>query len=85
MAKDKATHFVIYYFERLQDGYDEWSKIVGSKQEALQIINDMIGRVHCPEHHNARYKLFELGKEIPLQQEIIEEPQPSKKKVRFSL
>lgn len=77
-----AKHYVVYCYEHLQDGHEEGAKITSSIEEALGVMaklrNGWTG-------YARQIKLFELGKEIKVKEEIAEEPQPSKKSTTFKL
>ncbi len=73
--------YVVYVCEHLRDGTDEHGKLFETKEAALHYINDGISRWFCSD--NMTFKLFELGREVPLTQEEVELPQPSKKTRRF--
>lgn len=57
--------YVVYGCEHLRDGEEEFARIVSSIDEAMEIINkDRFAR------DNHTFKLFELGKEIPLEAKV---------------
>jgi hypothetical protein len=62
-------HWVVYGCEHLRDGIEEWAKVVSSVEEALAYINS--GRFQ----HNYTFKIFELGKEVPIKQRTVKEEQ----------
>ena len=62
---------VAYCFTRYQDGSEESAKVCRTTEEALKWFNMMSRGQDQTEFH-----LFELGKEIPIEQEATEEPQP---------
>ncbi len=71
-----SKHYVVYWCEHLRDGIEEGAKVVSSLSAATdtmeRILNGFGGRT-------TSVKLFELGNEIPLVEEVTEEPQPSVK------
>ncbi len=61
--------YVIYGCEHLQDGIEEWAKILRTKEECLEYLNQSLtgfGHACCT------YKVFELGKEITAEFEMKE-------------
>ncbi len=78
---EQSTGYVVYYVTFLQDGHEEGSKVFAKLDEALKYI-DWLGNTGGDR---TEFRLFELGKEIPLNVETVEEPQPSKKKVRYQV
>lgn len=76
-----ANHYVVYYFERLQDGHEEGAKVVGSLEEAIKIIEKW-SNGFGGNNDNTIFKLFELGKEIPITEQIVEEKQVTVTHVR---
>lgn len=66
------TGYVVYVAEHLRDGIEEFAKCFDTQEAALAWINK--GRFAQDNH---RFRLFELGKEIPLQQETVSLPQPA--------
>lgn len=65
-------NYVVYVYTRYQDCSEETAKVLGSVEEALAWINK-----YCKGYGGgvSEYKLFELGKEIPLTTETVEVPQ----------
>lgn len=77
----KTKFYVAYCLERLRDANEECAKIFNNKQAALDWIEKLAnGFAGC----NCDFKLFELGKELPLTETVEETPQPSKKRRKFS-
>lgn len=77
----KVTHWVVYCFERYQDGSDEFAKVFSNLERAVE----QASKWAFSSHSNPDVRLFELGREILLREEVIEEPQPSIKKRRYVL
>ncbi len=82
MAKQKPTHYVVYWCEHLRDGIEEGAKVVSSIEEGLKLIDKIAnGFAGC----NCEFKMFELGKEVPIKAGAVEEPQPSKKTIKYGV
>ena len=79
MGKSEVSNYVGWYEEHLRDGHESGAKIFGNKQDAL----DWFGGFS--EFGNYEFKLFELGKEIPIKLEAVEEPQPPKVKKKWKV
>lgn len=72
--------FVAYSIEHLRDGIEECAMIFDNRDAALKWINRLRdGFGGC----NRSFRLFNLGEELPLSIESIEEPQPPKVIQRF--
>ena len=76
---EQPTKYVVYWCESLRDGIEEGARVKSTIEGALQLItslsNGWLG--------NTTFRLFELGKEIPLTQETIEIPQPAIKRIAY--
>ena len=71
---EPSGYYMVYACEHLRDALEEYAKCFRSMEAALEFINrDRFAQ------DNHTFRLFELGKEIPLAQEEVEEPQPAKK------
>lgn len=71
---------VLFWCEYLRDGTEEGAKVIPNKRAAVELANKLLSSFGgC----NTEFKLFELGKEVPLGKETVEEPQPSKKTTKF--
>lgn len=71
--------YVLYIYTQLQDGHEEGAKCFDKIEDALAYVNkDHWG-------YNPTFRLFELGKEIPLTTVTEEEPQPAKTKTVYKL
>ncbi len=67
--------FVVCCHVEMQDGHEDWSEVVPSKEAALALINKHAN--HCGA--NAYFRLFLLGKEIALERaDVTEDPPPPK-------
>jgi hypothetical protein len=76
----KTTGYVVYGCEGLRDGREEWAKCFDTLEKAVAYLNkDFFAK------DNMTFRLFELGKEIPLTEESVEEPQPSKVTTRIKV
>ena len=67
------TGYVLYICVKLQDGHEEYTKCFAKLADAIAYMNHQTWG-DC----NLYYRLFELGKEIPLDTYQEEEPQPAK-------
>ena len=72
--------YVVHICERLRDGFEEFAKLFSSKESAIAWINK--GRFAQDNHE---FRLFELGKEIPIEQEAVKIRQPIKVEKRYKL
>ncbi len=68
------SHYVVYWNEQLRDGEEEGAKVVPNLAAAVALINKFAGGFGGG---NTTYRLFELGREIPLEQTAVETPQPA--------
>ena len=74
--------YVLYWCERLRDGTEEGARVYGSVEAALKGA----ARVKNGWNpHTVEVRLFELGEEVPIAEEAVEEPQPAKKTIGFRL
>ena len=71
--------YVVYWCGPIHDG----AKLVFSLEVALELINRIKGG--WPLGGNCEFRLFELGKEIPLHRETVEELQSPKKTMKYIL
>ena len=65
------TGYVVYGCEHLRDGLEEWAKCFDTLETALAYVNEDFfanGRM--------TFRLFELGKEVKLEERVEEIPQP---------
>ena len=86
MPKSKVTHYVVYFFEKLQDGTEEGAKVFNNLESAvIQATKWKFDGWPTGNESNCDVRIFELGKEIPLKEEVVEETQPSIKKRKFVL
>lgn len=74
--------YVVYFCERLRDGREEGARVVDTVEEGLALIERY---AHGYGGCNTTFRLFELGREIPLERETVEEPQPAKVRTRFKV
>jgi hypothetical protein len=75
---EQVKYYVVYYCERMRDGREEGAK-VGSLEYCLEIAQKMRNGF-CGD--NTEVRIFELGKEIPLEEEqIMEQPKPAVEKI----
>ena len=65
--------FVVYYIENMRDGIEEGAKIMPSLESALNFISNARNNWYAGCNH--KFKLFELGKAIPIVEKKIEEKQ----------
>ena len=68
--------YVVHMIERLQDGQDECARVVDTIDEALSWIN-----CHQDDsnRHNRSFRVFGIGREIPIKWVDAEIPQPAVK------
>jgi hypothetical protein len=79
MSKDKKpSGYVLYILERMQDGTEECARCFDTVEAAVAYAN----KPHWPGG-NLTFRLFGLGKEIPLAEGVEEEPQPPKTKTVY--
>lgn len=72
--------YVVYVCEHLRDGVEEGAKCFVKLEDALAFINaDRFAR------DNHTFRLFKLGKELPLSADDVTEPQPAKVVKRFKV
>ena len=69
-----SKSYVVCVYTAVQDGHDEYEKVVPSLEAALAYINDNSN----PWGATNTFKLFELGPEVPLdcKTEIVPQPVP---------
>ena len=78
---DKKS-YVVYYCERLRDGNDDGAKIVTGLDNALAMVERLgNGFTAC----NMEIRLFELGREIPLEMTTSNEEVVTKTKNHFKV
>lgn len=77
----KPTGYVVYCCEHLRDGIEEGAKCFDKLEDALDFLNSP----NWFARSNSTFKLFELGKQIPLELVKTEVPQPSKQTVKFKV
>lgn len=77
--------YVVYWVERMRDGDEEGAKVVRTQEDALELIEKYAN--HGIGGCNTNFRLFELGKEILLNREVVKEPLPVvvKEKTKFSV
>ncbi len=76
--------YVVCCAEHLQDGHEYWAKVFGTIEGALQYMAATRNNRHTAEYHNLDIQLFEMGKEIKVEQFTEEEAVVTKKeKVGF--
>jgi hypothetical protein len=78
MSKQKTTgntHYVVYWCEHLRDGIEEYARVWPSMEAALDCIARLANGFAAD---NLEIRLFELGREIPLERKEEKEPQPDK-------
>ena len=71
----KPIGYVVYYEERLRDGKDDGAKCFKTLDLALEFIDEAKKRFFAAD--NYKFQLFEMGKEIPLDEVVTEVPQPA--------
>lgn len=79
--KKKPAGYVLYVYTQLQDGHEEFTKVFAGTDDVLKYLNN---RGNWPGD-SSEYRLFELGKEIPLESYEEREPQPDKVVVKYRL
>ena len=79
-ARPKLTGYVVKLIEHLRDGQEECAKVFGTLDAALAWINDDFFA-----KSNMTFRLFKLGREIPLRTEKFERQQPPVTTERFVL
>ncbi len=77
--------YVVYYLERLRDGIEEGAKIVSSVEEGLKLIDKWANTSSMGSAHNHEFRLFELGKEIPLSEGTAEKTEVVKTVRKFQV
>lgn len=70
--------YVVCFCERLRDGTEEGAKVFPTREKAIEFINKIANGF---AGDNCDFRLFELGKEIPIRGEKVEEVE---KKVKTS-
>ncbi len=75
-----AKYYVVYWENQLRDGREDGARVYDHIEKAIIAINNMMQGFGG---ENSDYKLFELGKEIPLTITTEEVPQPSVKKNQY--
>jgi hypothetical protein len=79
-VSDKATGYVVYYCECLRDGREEGAECFDTVEQASAFINaDSWGA----GYRNITFRLFELGRELPLVRVTEQVPQPPVVKTQF--
>lgn len=74
--------YVIHGCERLRDGIEEWARVVSSLEEAEAYLDKRgNGFAAC----NMSFKVFELGKEVGVAEETVEQPQPARTSRKFKV
>lgn len=66
--------YVVYYCEHLRDGTEEGAKCFDALEEALAFLNKARNDWFAADNHT--FRLFELGREVRLLEETVEESQP---------
>lgn len=66
--------------ENMRDGCEEYGRCFGTLDDALAHIN-----APCFAKANCVYRLFELGREIPLEADEVERPQPSRRETVYRI
>jgi hypothetical protein len=80
MSKRLPRGYVVYGCEWLRYGLEEWTKCFDTLEQAVAYINkDFFAK------SNMTFKLFKLGREIPLELEETEVSQPAKVTTRFKV
>lgn len=75
--------YVAYCIKRLRDGTEECSKIFNNKEDALEWLEKLENGF---AGSNCDFALFELGKQIPLEQfDEMEQPKPAVKRRRLKI
>lgn len=81
MAQQQPIGYVACFCEHLRDGREEGAKVVPTLKDALEIFERIRNRGVAGSNYT--FRLFELGREIPLEEQVIETPQPTVKSSRF--
>lgn len=78
----KPTGYVVYYVERMRDENAEHARCFERLDHAIAFVNKLADSFFgaCIES-----RLFEMGKEVPLVSDDVEEPQPAKVTRRFKV
>ncbi len=69
--------YIIFIEERMKDGTETCLKAIRGLDEALAYINSHQQKIYAK--NNFSYRLYELGKEIKIEEVEAEIPQPPKK------
>ena len=72
--------YVAYACEHLRDGEEESAMIFSKKEDAAAWI-EKIANGYAGNNHS--FRLFEIGKELPILETVQETPQPTVKKRKF--
>jgi hypothetical protein len=75
--------YVVQCVVHLQDGREEWARIMPTLDAALALINDDLN-VHADKEIRT-YSIYELGKVVPLRSYEEDIPQPPIRKWRVKL
>lgn len=62
--------YVVYWCERLRDGVERGSEVVGSLQRAIEIADDLVNSFGG---RNTTVRIFKIGEEVEIVREIVEE------------
>lgn len=79
----KPAGYVVYFCEHLRDGIEEGARAFDNLPDAIAFLDN--ARNEWFARSNYTFKLFTLGEEIPLEEEKVEVPQPSKETVKFKV
>jgi len=75
--------YVVYWCEHLRDGHEEGAKVLPTLESALEFLSSAATRWFAGS--NYEFRLFELGREVPLERTEMEEEVKvsSQKRVRY--
>jgi hypothetical protein len=65
-------HYVVYYCEHLRDDHNEGAKVFPTLAAALAFLTKARNEWFAADNHE--FRLFELGKELPLKQCEVQTP-----------
>lgn len=75
---ENVGNYMVYVHEQLRDGVQSWARCFNNLDKAIDYINNS----HFGKD-SLTFRLFELGAEITLIEEVREDPQPPRKTTRF--
>lgn len=77
-----VSGYVVYFREHLRDGREEHAKAFDSLEKAIAFINEVANGYGGATYS---FRMFELGKEVPIRSVNEETPQPPVIKTRYEV